>query len=585
VPGRTAFVIAGHGRVAMPPSIAALNSRRALDSGAPRILWRFGPLALFHLAALYFLLTTEEYDFAYITGFLLAWGILNFAWIALLRRPAAAALLSLALIVPLIEISKYKVSIVAQTVNFMDIMVIDPATVAFLFALFPGYRIYVVVALFLLALSVLVLWRIEVLRMSRRIAAAAGGACLIALVALSYTHPFEVNWWGHGHVSNFARSAIDAAHNYLSTGFLESDAITPERLALALDETCQPTSRPPHIIVVHDESAFDLRKAPNIRVPAGYEAHFRSFDGKQRDLIVESMGGASWYAEYNLLAGLSTRSFGPFSFFVTRIAAGRVERGLPKTLRRCGYRTFSLYPYNGAFLSAKSFHTGSGVQGFYDMAAMHAKEFEPDRFYYDAAVRLIERERARGTGPLFVYVYLSANHSPWDNPWRPELTPEWTSTGNERDVDEYLRRQVLGMHDYRTFLAALQRAFPDEPFLLLRYGDHQPYFTPRIMEPGRSETEVWRSIHLYDPRYFTTYYAIDTVNFRPMNTSSALETIEAPYIPLVVLEAAGLPLDPSFVEQRRILERCRGMFYRCAGGAEVRRFNRLLINAGLIKGL
>jgi len=27
------------------------------------------------------------------------------------------------------------------------------------------------------------------------------------------------------------------------------------------------------------------------------------------------------------------------------------------------------------------------------------------------------------------------------------------------------------------------------------------------------------------------------------------------------------------------------MFYRCHGGAEARRFNQLLINAGLIKGL
>ena len=56
----------------------------------------------------------------------------------------------------------------------------------------------------------------------------------------------------------------------------------------------------------------------------------------------------------------------------------------------------------------------------------------------------------------------------------------------------------------------------------------------------------------YDPRYFTTYYAIDTVNFRPVNLSSALDTIEGPYLPLIVQESAGLPLDPSFVEQKKI---------------------------------
>ena len=67
--------------------------------------------------------------------------------------------------------------------------------------------------------------------------------------------------------------------------------------------------------------------------------------------------------------------------------------------------------------------------------------------------------------------------------------------------------------------------------------------------------------------------------------SSALDKLDAPYLPLVVLEAAGLPLDPSFAEQKEIMQRCGGMFYDCKQGAEARRFNRLLIDAGLIKGL
>jgi hypothetical protein len=67
--------------------------------------------------------------------------------------------------------------------------------------------------------------------------------------------------------------------------------------------------------------------------------------------------------------------------------------------------------------------------------------------------------------------------------------------------------------------------------------------------------------------------------------TSALGTLEAPYLPLVIQEAAGLPLDPTFAEQKKILQRCRGLFYGCAAGAEARRFNRLLIEAGLIKGL
>jgi hypothetical protein len=64
-----------------------------------------------------------------------------------------------------------------------------------------------------------------------------------------------------------------------------------------------------------------------------------------------------------------------------------------------------------------------------------------------------------------------------------------------------------------------------------------------------------------------------------------METIDGAYLPLVIQEAAGIPLDPSFEEQKAIMLRCNGVFYACKDGAEARRFNRLLIDAGLIHGL
>ena len=128
-------------------------------------------------------------------------------------------------------------------------------------------------------------------------------------------------------------------------------------------------------------------QAGNVKVPAGYGSHFKSFDGKERNFLAESNGGPSWYTEYNVLAGLSSRSFGRFAYFITRIAAGRVERGLPLSLRRCGYETLSLYPALGAFMSARSFQTTTGIEHFYDAQDLGAKDVEPDSFFYDSARR------------------------------------------------------------------------------------------------------------------------------------------------------------------------------------------------------
>jgi hypothetical protein len=196
---------------------------------------------------------------------------------------------------------------------------------------------------------------------------------------------------------------------------------------------------------------------------------------------------------------------------------------------------------------------------------------------------MIEHERDKG--PMFLFVYLAENHYPWNYRWRPDLMPGWKDPGNTGDVDEYLRRQALSARDYGELHDRLAREFPGESFLLVRYGDHQPDFASTILEPSLDEAGINRRLMSYDPRYFTTYYAIDAINYKPVNLSSALDTIEGPYLPLIVQEAAGLPLDASFAEQKKILERCKGLFYACAAGAEARRFNRLLIDAGLIKGL
>jgi phosphoglycerol transferase MdoB-like AlkP superfamily enzyme len=283
------------------------------------------------------------------------------------------------------------------------------------------------------------------------------------------------------------------------------------------------------------------------------------------------------------LSGLSSRSFGHFSYFVTRIASGRVERGLPLALKGCGYQTLSLYPAFGAFMGARSYQSTVGIDKFYDARALGTRAIEPDRFFYDAAINLMSGATPRQ--PIFAFVYLAANHYPWAGRFRPDLAPTWRDPGNGPKLDEYLRRQAMSAGDYTNFVARLKKEFPGEPFLIVRYGDHQPEFTTQILEPWLGETDVSRKLMNHDPRYYTTYYAIDAVNFRPSMTPAVMDTIDAAYLPLVVQEAAGISLDPSFAEQKKIMLRCKGLFFACGGGAEARRFNRLLIDAGLIRNL
>src|SRR5262245_19819718 len=122
------------GRVSkyMPPAILYLRNRLAfLDVADRRRAVRVAVVVAIHLAALAIMLDTED-ELVSKAAFLFTWGLLNCVFLAVLRRPAAAAALSLGFIVGRILLSKLKHSVLLMTVNFVDLLIIDTDTFAFL---------------------------------------------------------------------------------------------------------------------------------------------------------------------------------------------------------------------------------------------------------------------------------------------------------------------------------------------------------------------------------------------------------------------------------------------------------------------
>src|SRR5205085_11915962 len=108
-----------------------------------------------------------------------------------------------------------------------------------------------------------------------------------------------------------------------------------------------------------------------------------------------------------------------------------------------------------------------------DRQERESEVFEPDRVYFNRAARLIADERRHG--PMILFVFLTVNHFTWDYKFHEELTPAgWSNPRNALpEANEYLRRQAMTERDYEEFLTQLKRDFPDESFLIVRYGDHQ----------------------------------------------------------------------------------------------------------------
>src|SRR5262245_46966756 len=113
----------------MPPAIASLTTRLSDASAIRAQGGRVAVVLVLHLAALAILLLTESRPVPQL-AFLLSWSFFNFCWIVMTRRPALAAALSLAFLVLLIMVSRFKHDVLLMTVNFVDLMIIDPDTIS-----------------------------------------------------------------------------------------------------------------------------------------------------------------------------------------------------------------------------------------------------------------------------------------------------------------------------------------------------------------------------------------------------------------------------------------------------------------------
>src|ERR1044072_2753168 len=276
----------------MPPAVTALASRFYGTDGLTRqTALRVGALVALHLAALAVLVATEG-QFIPAVAFALFWGLLNFLLLTLVARPMVAAAMALASIASVILLSQLKHHILLTTVNFVDLMVIDADTVSFLMQIFPRLGLKVAIAAGLLVIGLMLLWRFDPFRVRRRTALMSALACFAALITLALAVPSDPwdEFYAEQYISKIAQSGVTAVGDLMTRGILDSDVTTPDRLATAVTGATCTVRKPPHIIMVFDESSFDIRAVPGVKVPAGYGRSEERRVGKEGSLMVEGGG-------------------------------------------------------------------------------------------------------------------------------------------------------------------------------------------------------------------------------------------------------------------------------------------------------
>jgi phosphoglycerol transferase MdoB-like AlkP superfamily enzyme len=240
----------------------------------------------------------------------------------------------------------------------------------------------------------------------------------------------------------------------------------------------------PNIVFFHAESTFDPAVA--FRLSRRVELPLWSKQSETRALSplrVNVIGGGSWVTEFEVITGVDSRIFGYQGFYTHFYIAPKVKNSFVEYLLRKGYKTAAFYPVEGSFYNVEKAFKSYGFKEFIDGRALRLPADWGSLIDRDIIKAVIEHGAFRGSDPFFYLIGTSENHGP--HPCRSfESEQQFLTTfaamasfEENCQLNEYLRRAVSTSDAFELVLNQLKQIEREtgRPFVLLVYGDHQPW--------------------------------------------------------------------------------------------------------------
>lgn len=234
----------------------------------------------------------------------------------------------------------------------------------------------------------------------------------------------------------------------------------------------------PDIVVLQSEAFFDPGLLNGID-SATHLPHLMALrlDHEHGELVVPAIGGLTSRTEFEVLTGIALEALPGVQYPYQRLVT-RPMRALPNLLRRLGYRTIAVHPYDPRFYNRHKAFPLFGFERFHSIGEFHSTD-QHGFFVADAVLGRRVQALAAESGPQFVFAVSMENHGPW--------TPDQPIPGHDLAqiaVPEALDENAAGQ--LRLYLHHLQRADAaigalaawalarEDPTVLLVYGDHLP---------------------------------------------------------------------------------------------------------------
>jgi len=257
----------------------------------------------------------------------------------------------------------------------------------------------------------------------------------------------------------------------------------------------------PNLVVVQSESFFDAR-----RLIAGIRTEvLREFDTIKASAVcqgqvkVSAWGANTVRTEFSFLSGLGAESLGVHRFNPYRKLARQGIPTLAGFLKRLGYRTVCVHPYLASFYARDKVFPLLGFDEFIDIRGFNNAE-KSGPYVGDVAVaeRVCALLEASSTQPIFVFVITMENHGPLhlEKVLEGDVERLYSSPPPEGcdDLTIYLRHLSNADH-----MAGMLRdqldALPGSGWLCW-YGDHVPIM-PKVYgamctPDGQTDYLIWK---------------------------------------------------------------------------------------------
>ena len=267
-------------------------------------------------------------------------------------------------------------------------------------------------------------------------------------------------YWNALYVSSFYSSWAETVETLWRGQLIEAaDAATAP--PFELPEDLHAGAKPPHIVLIHQESVVQPGLFPKLAYDRGVDRLFQlarrpPAQAARRDLWRRLV--ADRVLDPDRPLDPLVRRHAP----VRAIAARRQgARHVPETLARCGYRNVLFYPMLKNFVSNGRFYDAVGLKEIFDLKAQGAKtEIERDRFYYRNALDEMERHIKSSAeaavhlhpdhvGALALRLRLRAGHEGAGG-----------GPGTDPEMHEYLRRVSIAKIDSTISRPSSSAGFP-----------------------------------------------------------------------------------------------------------------------------